>query len=83
MLYKTKETDGSLSIRSKKYTGLEIEITRNEGDRVQHILGVRLTLDEDDEEEYIYCLDQEKVLAGNIIESPFIRYDAEIIYRER
>ena len=43
-----------------------MDITRNKMDRAECILGVRLTLNGGDEEEYIYFLDQAKVLAEKI-----------------
>ena len=52
-------------------------------DDAERLLGARLTLDGGDTEEYKYRLDQAKELAGKITASPFTRYDAEIIYRER
>ena len=48
-LCEAEDTEGSLSIESGKYIGMEVNITMNEVDRVEKILGVRLTLDEDDE----------------------------------
>ena len=42
-----------------------------------------LSLDGGDETEYEYILDQLKAMACKIITSPFSRYDAEVIYRER
>ena len=33
--------------------------------------------------EYAHCLDQSKALAGKVVSSPFSRFDAKLIYRER
>ena len=40
-------------------------------------------MDENDDAEFEYRLDQSKILAGKITSSPFNRWDAEVIYRER
>ena len=78
-----EDEPGTLNLRSDKYTWLDVELRRNSVDDAERLLGARLTLDGGETEEYEYILYQAKELAGKITASPFSRYDAEIIYRER
>ena len=78
-----KDEPGTLNLRSGKYTGLEVDLRCNSVQETERLLGVRLALDGGDDAEYSYRLDQAKALAGKLITSPFTRYDAEVIYRER
>ena len=49
----------------------------------ERLLGARLALDGGDGTEFAFRLDQAKALAGKVTASPFSRYDAEVIHRER
>ena len=77
------EAPGSLSLQSEKYTGLTVDIKRQEVTAGERILGVRLALAGGDTDEYDFRLKQAKTLAGKIGNSPLSRWDAETIYRER
>ena len=72
-----------LRLRSEKYKGMEVEVKRNEVHSAERQLGVRLSMDGNDNEEYVFRLEQSKALAGKVLASPFKRKDAEIMYRER
>ena len=61
--------------------GLELELTLNEVTNAERKLGFRLAMSGSDKEEYMYRLEQSNAFAGKILSSPFIRIDAEIIYR--
>jgi len=74
---------GSLSLRSDKYTGMDVELRRNSVQNVEQLLATRLALDGGDEAECSYRLDQATALAGKVISSLFSRYDTEVIYRQR
>ena len=75
------EEPGSLSLRSDKYTGLDIELRRNSVQDAERLLGVRLALDGGDEAEFSYRLVQTTHLAGKVTSSPCFRYDTDNIYR--
>ena len=77
-----KEAPGSVTLRSEKYKGMEVELHRNEVSTAERQLGVRLTLTGSDQAEYEHRVLQSKTLSGKIIASPFTRKDAETIYRE-
>lgn len=49
----------------------------------ERLLGDRLALDGGDEVEYYFRLDQVKALSDKVASFPFLRYDVEVIYRER
>jgi hypothetical protein len=78
-----KEAPGSVKLRSDKYKGMQVELSRNEVSTAEKQLGVRLAMDGNDQEEFQFRLSQSKTLAGKVRASPFNRRDAEIIYRER
>lgn len=77
-----KDESGSLNLRSKKYTGLGVELRKYSVQDVERLLGARLDLYGGDEAEFSFRLDQVKALAGKVASSPFTRYDAEVIYKE-
>ena len=79
----SEEEPGSLSIRSNKYPGMDVELRRNSVQDAEKILGVRLALDGGDEAEFSYRLDQATALAGKVTSSPFSRYDTKVIYNQR
>lgn len=72
-----------LWLKSIKYPGLEVKIKRNEVNKGEQILGVRLALDGNNEAEFKYRKKQARDLAGKISSPPFSRGDAEVIYKER
>ena len=78
-----EESPGTLSLRSEKYKGMKVTLRRNEVGTAERQLGVRLAMSGQDDDEYLYRLDQSKTLAGKIHFSPFSWNDAETIYRER
>ena len=78
-----KDEPGSLNLRSDKYKGRDAELRRNSVQDVERLLGDLLALDGGDEAEFSFRLDQAKALTGKVASSPFSRYGAEVIYRER
>ena len=78
-----KDELGSLNLWSDKYTGLDVEVRRNSVQDVERLLGACLALDEEDEAEFSFRLEQAKTFAGKVASSPFSKYDAEVIYRKR
>lgn len=70
-------------MESVKFPGLKISLQRNEVTKGERILGVRLALDGNDDDEFVFRLNQSKELAGRISGAPFSRLDAEVIYCER
>ena len=78
-----EEAPGMISLRSDKYEGLEVKLSRNKVETAERQLRVRLTLTGSDTVEYLHQLQQSKTLAGKINASPFSRNDSETIYRER
>ena len=83
ILCQIEDSPAGLSIQSVRYPGLEVKMQRNEVSKGERILGVRLSLDGNDEAEFQYRKQQAYDLAGKIRSSPFTRQDAEVIYRER
>ena len=77
------ESPGSFYLTSSKYVGLKKELKRIEPTKGERILGVRVALAGNDDDEHKYRLEQSKELAKNITLYPFSRLDAEIIYRKR
>ena len=73
------EAPGSLLSQSEKYTGLTVDIKRQEVTTGERILGVRLALEGGGTDEYNFRLQQAKTLAGKIGNSPLTRWDAETI----
>ena len=60
-----------------------MELRRNSVSDVERLLGASLAIDGGDEAEFAFRLDQVTALAGKVKSSPFKRYDAEVIHRER
>ena len=54
---KIKEAEGSLTLRSDKYTGMEVELRRNKVNEAERLLEVTLDTEGDDATEYLLCLD--------------------------
>ena len=73
------DAPGYLSLRSEKYHGMKVKLTRNEVDTAERQLGVCLTVSGKDEDEYLYIIDQSEILAGKVKSLPFNRRDVEII----
>ena len=78
-----KYAPGNLSIRSEKYRGMKVELCRNEVQTAERQLGIRMFMNGTDSAEFLFRLDQARVLAGKVQSSPFNRDDAETIYKER
>ena len=79
----TEDNPCTLNLRSEKYKGLKVELTRNYVDTVEIQLGVRLIMNGEDSNEFLYRLEQSNILAGITQTSYFFRQDVERIYRER
>ena len=68
-----QDEPGSLSLRSDKYTSMDVELWRNSVQDAERLLGARLALDGGDEAEFSYRFDQATALAVKVISSPFSR----------
>ena len=53
-LHSIEEAPGTISLRSEKYKGLEVELSRNKVETVERQLVVRLTLTGSDTVEYLH-----------------------------
>ena len=69
-LFKIKDAPGNLTIRSEKYRGMKVELCRNEGHTAERQLGVRLSMNGSDSAEFLFRIDQEKLLAGKVTVRP-------------
>ena len=65
-----QDEPGSLSVKSDKYTGMDVENRRNSVQDTERLLGARLVLYGGDEAEFSYRLDQAIDLAGKVIPPP-------------
>ena len=74
VLASIKEATGNLSLRSKKYKGLQVELNRNETSTSERKLGVRLSMDGNDDAEVAYQLDQSRTPSGKIMPPPLSTY---------
>ena len=78
-----EDAPGSIRLRLEKYKGMQIELKRNKARDAERQLGVRLSMCGGDTDEYVYRLEQSKLLSGKIKAEPFTQQDAEVIYMER
>lgn len=71
VLCNIEDSPEELRLKLIKYPGLEVKMKRNEVNKGEQILGVRLALDGNDEAEFNNRKDQARELAGKIRSSPF------------
>ena len=72
-----------LVLNSVKLPGYSEPVEKLETCHGERLLGVRLAMDGNDNDEFKFWLEQSKTLANKIRISPFTRLDSEVIYRER
>lgn len=83
-LFDIIDAPGTLSRKSEKYQGMRIELTRKEARAVKYQLRAMLSVCVcGGVYQYIYRLDQSKILICKIIYLSLTRKDAEIIYKEQ
>ena len=58
-----EESPGTLSLRSEKYKGMRVTLRRNKVETAERQLRVRLAMSGQDDDEYVYRLNQSKNLA--------------------
>ena len=83
MMATVEEAPGTFKLQSLTNPEVFKDLTRLAIEVGERILGVRLALKGNDDDEYDFRLKQAKGLATKISTSPFTRTDAEIIYNER
>ena len=63
-MYNINDAPGTVSLRSEKYEGMEVELNQYEAQKTERQLGVRLAMDGTYTEEYEHRLNQSKTLAA-------------------